>query len=86
MKIVLGIINTAIYFFQLLLAFLIPIFDARWFDVKSLKFTAFINKLVEKNKSISSTDGFFKILLKLIRTKLFKQKYNFSVIVWFKFR
>lgn len=86
MKTVLGIINTAIYFFQLLLAFLIPIFDARWFDVKSLKFAAFINKLVGKNKSISSTDGFFKILLKLIRTKLFKQKYNFSVIVWFKFR
>lgn len=86
MKIVLGIINTAIYFFQLLLAFLIPIFDARWFDVKSLKFAALINKLVGKNKSISSTDGFFKILLKLIRTKLFKQKYNFSVIVWFKFR
>lgn len=70
----------------MLLAFLIPIFDARWFDVKSLKFAAFINKLVGKNKSISSTDGFVKIFLKIIRKKLFKQKYNFSVIAWFNFR
>ena len=47
---------------------------------------AFINKSVEKNKSICSTDEVFKILLKFIRKNLFEQKYNISMILYFKFR
>ena len=59
LKVVLGITNAFICFFSITFSFLMSVFEARWFDEISLKFPAFINKLLEKNKSISSTDGFF---------------------------
>ena len=42
---------------------------------RPMKFTAFVDKLVEKNTSISSKHKDFKILLELARKRLFEQKY-----------
>ena len=57
-----------------------------------MKFTALIDKSVEKNKSTSSKHGGFKILLDLIRKRLLEEKIHilfvntyFFVIICFTF-
>ena len=41
------------------------------------KFNIFIKESVEKNESISSKHGDFRMASKLVRKKLFEQNYNF---------
>ena len=46
-----------------------------FYSSRPKKFTAFIVESVEKNKSISSTHGGFKILPGIPRKRLFEEKY-----------
>ena len=54
---------------------------------RPMKFTAFVDKLVEKNTSISSKHKDFKILLELARKRLFEQNtYILNIIQSFQER
>ena len=44
---------------------------------RPMKFTAFIDELVQKNEPTSSKHGSFKIFLELAIKRLFEQKYIF---------
>ena len=73
MNIVFEIINATITFIYLFAfsLFLISIFDVRRYNgvylscvyvPRLLKFTAFMDELAEKNTSVSSTHGIYKVL------------------------
>ena len=87
-------IGTICFFHFVVRFFIVSSFVVRRYDnlylictqyIPSSKFTIFIKKSVEKNQSISSNHGGFKMVFNLVRKKLFEQNYNFYVVISFNF-